>query len=55
MLCEIRSEPSCFEVMSLISDSNQGGPYRKPNNKITQSGVWSFNTEKTEALAKNKK
>ena len=34
-----RPEPSCFGTTSLISDNNQGGPYRKPHNKITQSGV----------------
>ena len=30
---KIRSEPFCFGVTSLISDNNQGGPYRKPHNK----------------------
>ena len=53
---KIRPEPSCFGITSFISDNNQGGPYRKPHNKITQSGVWAFNTVKRKiAVAKEKK
>ena len=55
-LYKIRPEPSCFGITSLISDNNQGGPHRKPRNKITQSGVWAFNTMKRRiAVAKEKK
>ena len=44
----IRLNPSCFGIMSLISDNNQGGPLRKlpVYNKITQFGVWAFNAAK---------
>ena len=53
---KIRPEPSCFGITSLISDANQGEPHRKPHNKITQSGVWAFNTVKRRiAVAKEKK
>ena len=52
---KIRPEPSCFGMTSLISDNNQGGPHQKPHNKITQSGVWAFNTVKRRiAVAKEK-
>ena len=55
MKYKIRPEPSCFGITSLISDNNQGGPYRKPHNKVTQSGVWAFNTVKRRiAVAKEK-
>ena len=55
-LYKIRPKPSCFGITSLISDNNQGGPYQKPHNKITQSGVWAFNTVKRRiAVAKEKK
>ena len=55
-LYKIRPESSCFGITSLISDNNQGGPCRKPHNKITQSGVWAFNTVKRRiAVAKDKK
>ena len=53
---KIRPEPSSFGITSLISDNNQGRPYRKPHNKITQSGAWAFNTVKKRiAVAKEKK
>ena len=52
---KIIPEPSCYGITSLISDNNQGGPYRKPHNKITQSGVWAFNTVKRIAVAKEKR
>ena len=50
-----KPEPSCFGIPSLISDNNQEGPYHKPHNKMTQSGIWAFNTVKRIAVAKKKK
>ena len=51
---KIRPEPSCFGITSLISDSNQEDPIEN-HNKVTQSGVWAFNTLKRIAVAKKEK
>ena len=54
-LYKIRPKPFCFGIASLISDNNQGELYRKPHNKITQFGVWAFNTVKRTAQLQTKK
>ena len=42
----------CFRITSFISDKNRRGPYRKPLNKMTQSGAWAV---KRIAVSKQKK